>query len=70
MVLPPTSVAIGTMPILSWAYNPDGIENDYAYVDRLKLNWDTLFVDHTDAMLAASTPNGFAQLSSVNARHV
>jgi peptide/nickel transport system substrate-binding protein len=25
------TVAIGTMPLLSWAYNPDGIENDYAY---------------------------------------
>jgi len=25
------TVAIGTMPLLSWAYNPDGIENPYAY---------------------------------------
>ncbi len=25
------TVAIGTMPILSWAYNPDGIEEPYAY---------------------------------------
>lgn len=25
------TVAIGTMPLLSWAYNPDGIENPYPY---------------------------------------
>ncbi len=29
------TVAIGTMPVLSWAYNPDGIDNAYPYDPEL-----------------------------------
>lgn len=41
------------------------IDEQYSYRDRLGLDWDQLFKDHTQMMVDAQTPRRFAQIAAV-----
>jgi Peptidase family S41 len=40
------------------------IDGDYAYRDRLNLDWEKIFAEHAPAMEAATTPNQFARAAA------